>query len=396
MEGDALHRAIPSRDDCRSDEPRRAFGTHDAGCSDAPCQVGSSCAAENGVPFHIAELIERLAAGEKLSAAEFRQLVEGHSPQAAALAAERAVAVRKEFYGNQVFVRGLIEVSSYCKNDCLYCGIRCSNREAARYRLSFSDIMECVHQGYDLGMRTFVLQGGEDRWFSDARVAEIVAAIKESHPDCAVTLSLGERSRESYQRLYDAGADRYLLRHETASAEHYAKLHPASMTLQNRMRCLQDLREIGYAVGVGFMVGSPYQTAADLGCDLAFVQDFQPEMCGIGPFVPHHATPFASFPAGSADLTCYLLSLIRLIKPNVLLPATTALGTVDAKGRERGILAGANVVMPNLSPVEVRKDYELYDNKICTGEEAAECRWCLHARMASIGYEVVMSRGDPA
>ena len=168
------------------------------------------------------------------------------------------------------------------------------------------------------------------------------------------------------------------------------------MTLQNRMRCLQDLREIGYAVGVGFMVGSPYQTAADLGCDLAFVQDFQPEMCGIGPFVPHHATPFASFPAGSADLTCYLLSLIRLIKPNVLLPATTALGTVDAKGRERGILAGANVVMPNLSPVEVRKDYELYDNKICTGEEAAECRWCLHARMASIGYEVVMSRGDPA
>ena len=206
---------------------------------------------------------------------------------------------------------------------------------------------------------------------------------------------MGERGRESYRRLFDAGADRYLLRHETASRCHYGKLHPAEMSFDRRMECLLDLRDIGYAVGVGFMVGSPFQTAADLAADLAFIQEFKPEMCGIGPFVPHHATPFSQHPRGSSELTCYLLSIIRLICPDVLLPATTALGTVDPRGREKGILAGANVVMPNLSPVEVRKDYDLYDGKICTGEEAAECRSCLHARMESTGYQVVVDRGDP-
>ena len=311
-------------------------------------------------------------------------------------AARKAVEVRQVYYGTAVFTRGLIEVSNYCKNDCLYCGIRKSNKECSRYRLSLDDIYACATEGYELGFRTFVLQGGEDPWFSDERLREIVSTIKNAHPDCAITLSMGERTRDSYQRLFETGADRYLLRHETASSKLYKMLHPEEMSFENRMRCLQDLKEIGYAVGCGFMVGAPFQTTHDLALDLKFIEEFQPEMCGIGPFVPHHATPFSHAPAGSVELTCFLLSLIRLIRPSVLLPATTALGTLDSKGREKGILAGANVVMPNLSPVAVRKDYELYDNKICTGEEAAECRWCLHARMKSIGYEVVVDRGDPA
>ena len=240
------------------------------------------------------------------------------------------------------------------------------------------------------------MQGGEGPWFSDECLREIVSTIKNTHPDCAITLSMGERTRDSYQRLFEAGADRYLLRHETASSKLYKMLHPEGMLFENRMRCLRDLKEIGYAVGCGFMVGTPFQTTHDLALDLKFIEEFQPEMCGIGPFVPHHATPFSYALAGSVELTCFLLSLVRLIRPSVLLPATTALGTLDSKGREKGILAGANVVMPNLSPVAVRKDYELYDNKICSGEEASECRWCLHVRMKSIGYEVVVDRGDPA
>ena len=311
-------------------------------------------------------------------------------------AARKAVEVRQAYYGTVVFTRGLIEVSNYCKNDCLYCGIRKSNKECSRYRLSLDDIYACATEGYELGFRTFVLQGGEDPWFSDERLREIVSTIKNTHPDCAITLSMGERTRDSYQRLFEAGADRYLLRHETASSKLYKMLHPEGMLFENRMRCLRDLKEIGYAVGCGFMVGAPFQTTHDLALDLKFIEEFQPEMCGIGPFVPHHATPFSHALAGSVELTCFLLSLVRLIRPSVLLPATTALGTLDSKGREKGILAGANVVMPNLSPVAVRKDYELYDNKICTGEEAAECRWCLHVRMKSIGYEVVVDRGDPA
>ena len=311
-------------------------------------------------------------------------------------AARKAVEVRQAYYGITVFTRGLIEVSNYCKNDCLYCGIRKSNKGCSRYRLSLDDIFACATEGYELGFRTFVLQGGEDPWFSDERLCEIVSTIKNAHPDCAITLSMGERTRDSYQRLFEAGADRYLLRHETASPELYKMLHPEGMSFENRMCCLRDLKEIGYAVGCGFMVGTPFQTTHDLALDLKFIEKFQPEMCGIGPFVPHHTTPFSHAPAGSVELTCFLLSLIRLIRPSVLLPATTALGTLDSKGREKGILAGANVVMPNLSPVAVRKNYELYDNKICTGEEAAECRWCLHARMKSIGYEVVVDRGDHA
>ncbi len=342
------------------------------------------------------ELADRLIRDRRLRAEEYEELLAERDAETAEYLAAAAVAERKKYYGTKVFVRGLIEISNICKNDCLYCGIRRSNRNCERYRLSAEEILACADEGVRLGMRTVVLQGGEDPYYTDDVVCGIVRGIKEKHPDCAVTLSLGERSRESYRRLREAGADRYLLRHETADAEHYHMLHPAEMSYDNRMRCLRDLRELGYQTGCGFMVGSPHQTMRHLAEDLAFIESFRPEMCGIGPFVPHHETPFAGEPAGSVELTCFLLSVIRLICPRVLLPATTALGTMHPRGRELGILAGANVVMPNLSPVDVRKQYELYDNKICTGEESAQCIRCLSARIAEIGYEIVTDRGDYA
>ena len=342
--------------------------------------------------MNVAEAISLIEAGDFEPV-----LAAGTGPDGAALRtalAEKARAVREPIYGNAVFVRGLIEISSYCKNDCLYCGLRASNKTAERYRLAPDEILACAEEGYGLGFRTIVLQGGEDAFFTDDVLCEVVRGIKRAHPDTAVTLSLGERWRGSYARLREAGADRYLLRHETADEAHYAMLHPQSMSFASRMQCLRDLRELGYQVGCGFMVGSPGQTAATLAKDLAFIESFRPEMCGIGPFVPHHATPFAAAPAGSVELTCLLLSIIRIIHPHVLLPATTALGTLDPAGREKGILAGANVVMPNLSPVAVRGKYAIYDNKICTGEESAQCRFCLERRIESVGCRLVVARGD--
>jgi len=293
-----------------------------------------------------------------------------------------------------VYIRGLIEFTNYCRNDCYYCGIRRSNREAERYRLTKEQILECCSTGYDLGFRTFVLQGGEDGYFTDDRMVDIISSIKSEYPDCAITLSIGEKSHESYKAFFDAGAERYLLRHETADPEHYRKLHPQELSLKNRKKCLQDLKKIGFQVGCGFMVGSPYQTTDCLVEDLLFIKEFSPHMVGIGPFIPHHATQFAEKPAGTLELTLFLLGIIRLMLPTVLLPATTALGTIHPRGRELGILAGANVVMPNLSPRSVRKKYMLYDNKICTGDEAAECRYCLERRLESIGCRVAVSRGD--
>ena len=348
-----------------------------------------------GTELDSVELIDRLHAQQSLPASGYEQLVSERTSELAEYAAKLAVGECERVYGDAVYTRGLIEFTNYCKNDCMYCGIRASNATCRRYCLSREQIFACADEGYDLGFRTFVLQGGEDPATTDEWLSEVVSALKDAHPDCAVTLSVGERSRSSYARLREAGADRYLLRHETASPAHYRKIHPRAMSYGNRMRCLHDLRDLGYTVGVGFMVGSPFQTPAELAADLKFIEEFKPEMCGIGPFVPHHATPFANFEGGTVELTCFLLSLIRLIQPNILLPATTALGTIDPQGRERGILSGANVVMPNLSPPEVRADYELYDNKICTGEEAAECRGCLGARMVAIGRRLVIDRGDP-
>ena len=340
------------------------------------------------------ELIEQLSQTHELDVEGYTHLIDNRDDEAAATLAERAVSVRKEIYGNAVFTRGLIEISNICKNDCTYCGIRRSNRNVERYRLDADTIVACARDGYEYGFRTIVLQGGEDGYYTDEVLADIIVRIREACPDTAITLSMGERSREGYEHLFEAGANRYLLRHETATKEHYEKLHPAEMSFDNRMRCLYDLREIGYQVGAGFMVGSPFQTTADIARDLVFTQEFKPDMCGIGPFIPHRDTPFRDCPAGTLELTLYLLSIIRLIHPPVLLPATTALGTIDPKGREKGMLAGANVVMPNLSPVAVRKNYELYDNKICMGEESALCRGCLARRMQTVGFEVVVDRGD--
>lgn len=297
-------------------------------------------------------------------------------------------------YGKQIFKRGLIEFTNYCKNDCYYCGIRRSNACAERYRLTKETILECCRKGYERGFRTFVLQGGEDGYFTDERICDIVAAIKAEYKDCAVTLSIGEKTRDSYQKYFDAGADRYLLRHETANEAHYRMLHPKEQLLSDRKRCLWDLKEIGYQVGCGFMVGSPGQTVETLYEDLCFIRELKPHMVGIGPFIPQKETPFAERPAGTLEQTLYLLSIIRLIHPAVLLPATTALGTIHPDGREKGILAGANVVMPNLSPEDARAKYKLYDNKLCTGAEAAEGEAGLYAGFRSIGYELVTDRGD--
>ena len=344
--------------------------------------------------YKIEELIEKLARDHSLSLEEYAFLIRERSESSALRLAALADEKRREVYGTDVYIRGLIEISNYCKNDCLYCGIRRSNKECDRYRLTSEEILLCCKEGYRLGFRTFVMQGGEDPYYTDDLLCDLISQVKSLYPDCAVTLSLGERSRESYQRLFDAGADRYLLRHETADKEHYGKLHPETMSWDNRMKCLHELREIGYQVGCGFMVESPYQSETELAKDLKFIEEFRPDMCGIGPFISHKDTPFRDEPSGGCDLTCYLLSIIRLIYPNILLPATTALGTIDPMGREKGLKAGANVVMPNLSPVGVRKKYELYDNKICTGEEASECIECLRRRIDKAGYKMVTDRGD--
>ena len=307
---------------------------------------------------------------------------------------EAAQQTAQAVFGNKIYIRGLVEISSICKRDCRYCGLRRSNPNAVRYRLAPEQILSCCEKGYALGFRTFVLQGGEDGFFSDEVVCGIVREIKRRCPDCAVTLSLGERGDESFRRLYAAGADRYLLRHETADLAHYAKLHPDSMSGAERQRQLFVLKQTGFQTGAGFMVGSPYQTAENLADDLLFLKKLQPQMCGIGPFIPHKDTAFRDFSQGSLELTLTLLAVIRLMHPRILLPATTALGTIHPQGRELGIMHGANVVMPNLSPLEHRKDYAIYDNKICTGDEAAECIRCLAMRMKRIGYQIVTERGD--
>ena len=340
------------------------------------------------------ELITQIREHQSISREQFETLMTCEDAQVIDFLHQQAREVADGIYENKVYIRGLIEFTNYCKNDCLYCGIRRSNAKANRYRLTKEEILECCKVGYELGFRTFVLQGGEDPYFTDDRICEIVSAIRTAYPDCAITLSIGEKEKESYERYYKAGANRYLLRHETADEAHYQYLHPKELSLAHRKQCLWDLKEIGYQVGCGFMVGSPHQTKDTLYEDLMFIKELQPHMVGIGPFIPQQDTPFAKETAGTMEETLRLLSIIRLIHPHVLLPATTALGTIHPLGREKGIQAGANVVMPNLSPVEVRDKYKLYDNKICTGDEAAECRFCMQRRMESIGYEVVTDRGD--
>lgn len=339
-------------------------------------------------------IVNKLLNEKCLSVNEYELLLNNRTPEISAKLQNAANEIRNNIYGKNVFIRGLIEVSNICKNNCLYCGIRGGNGNCQRYRLTPEEIINCCKAGYGLGFRTFVLQGGEDGFFTDEILCGIIKSIKSFYPDCAVTLSLGERSKESYQRLFNAGADRYLLRHEAVNNELYSKLHPQNMLLSTRLQCLNDLKEIGFQTGCGFMVGAPYQTNRHIAEDLKFIEQFQPQMCGIGPFVPHKDTIFKDYPHGSGELTCFLLSIIRIICPKVLLPATTALGTIDPMGREKGILSGANVVMPNLSPESVRQKYDLYDNKISTGAESAQHIEELSQRLAKIGFKISCQRGD--
>lgn len=343
----------------------------------------------------VLRVAKRLIRGHRLEKDEYVTLLKGEKdPEVRKLLGSEALGLRRTYYGDKVYIRGLIEFTNYCKNNCYYCGIRRDNRNINRYRLSEEEILSCCKTGYEIGYRTFVLQGGEDPYFDDEKMERIVREIHGRYPDCAITLSLGERPTESYQRLFDAGADRYLLRHETADEEHYRYLHPEEMSLSNRKRCLLELKRIGYQIGAGMMVGSPGQKRDHLAKDLFYLQELRPHMVGIGPFIPHHDTRYAEEPGGSVEQTLFLLSIIRIMLPEVLLPATTALGTLDPQGREKGLMAGANVIMPNLSPVKNRKDYALYDNKICIKEESAQCRGCLERRIRSVGCHLAAERGD--
>lgn len=342
--------------------------------------------------MNIKEIIDRISSTHMAEKKDIIAIIENNSNDEYLF--ESADNIRKQIYGKDVYIRGLIELSNYCKNNCLYCGIRRDNHKINRYRLTEQDILLCCDTGYELGFRTFVLQSGEDSFFSDSVLCSIISKIKGKYPDCAVTLSLGERTEESYKALFNAGADRYLLRHETATKSHYEKLHPEEMSFDNRIECLKTLKKIGFQTGAGFMVGSPFQTHDNLVEDLLFIKKLEPEMVGIGPFISHNETPFKDFKNGTLRDTLVVVALTRLLLPHALIPSTTALGTINPKGRELGLKAGANVVMPNLSPVKFRKLYSLYDNKICMGDEAAECRKCLERRVESAGYKIVTDRGD--
>lgn len=339
------------------------------------------------------KLINKLYKHNNLSREELLNLLENMKEEDIAYLISKSNETRIKHYGNKVYPRGLIEFTNYCKNNCVYCGIRGLNKNVDRYRLSLEEILSACEEGHRLGYKTFVLQGGEDPFYTDEMIIEIVKEIKKRFSDCAITLSIGEKSYESYKKYYDAGVDRYLLRHETATEELYEKLHP-DMSFENRRRCLRDLKNIGYQVGAGFMVGLPDQSNEDYVNDLLFLKELQPEMVGIGPFIPQKDTPLANKDRGTVETTILMVAIVRLLLPDVLLPATTALGTIDSTGREKGLKAGANVVMPNLSPTEVRKKYALYDGKICTGDEAAECRMCIEGRIKNAGFVLDMSRGD--
>lgn len=341
----------------------------------------------------IETIFKKIDEGRGLDRADLRYLLENRETVEEAVF-EKARAVSDRHFHKKIYVRGLIEFSNYCHNNCYYCGIRRDNDEVARYRLTAEEMEAAVAVGAQAGFQTFVLQGGEDAYFTDERLADWLRRIKKIQPGCAITLSVGERSRESYARLKEAGADRFLLRHETYDPEHYKKLHPKEMDRDRRLACLYELKALGYQVGSGFMVGSPYQSTENLVEDFMFLQKLQPAMIGIGPYVRHHATPFRDFENGSVELTAMCIAILRLLFPTANIPSTTAMQTLAADGRNRGILAGANVFMPNLSPPRVRESYALYDNKAAFALEAAENLRDLKAQIAELGYEIVMSRGD--
>lgn len=342
------------------------------------------------------ELVELLASGKELDATDLGQLLRSAATDQNVLNLLRQNAVRtaRKQFGLGIYIRGLIELSSYCYCDCLYCGLRRSNRSAERYRLSIDEVMECCKEGYKLGFRTFVLQGGEDGTHSDEWLEELVCRIRSRYEDVAITLSLGERGEASYLRLKRAGANRYLLRHEAANEALYESLHPKGRGLQHRLSCLEALKRCGYQTGMGMMIGVKGQTIEHLVEDLLLIRKMQPEMVGIGPFLPHHATPLGNEPAGDLQLTLATIAIVRLMLPHALIPSTTALATLTPRGRLEGILSGANVVMPNLSPSDVRAKYAIYENKASWGKEAAEGLAALESELQSIGYHIDYARGD--
>lgn len=340
------------------------------------------------------DIINHLADGGTLSRDEWMILLSSLDYGEREYLRVKAQEVAVSHYGKGIFVRALLEISSYCKNNCYYCGIRASNRDAQRYRLSKEEILECCKEADALGFNTFVLQGGEDPVQNDAWVVDVVKAIRAAYPEKAITLSVGERSAEAYAAFKEAGANRFLLRHETRNDEHYSQLHPSMMSSENRRQCLMTLKRLGFQTGSGMMIGSPGQTDEHLYEDIRFLEELQPQMIGIGPFLPATNTPFENHSPGSADKTILMLSLLRLRFPNVLLPATTALATLCSNGMERAISAGANVVMPNVSPVEQRKKYSIYDNKKSTGAESAQQMQQLENRLNAIGYHIDYGRGD--
>lgn len=341
----------------------------------------------------IKKIIDKLYETNDATNEELLYILDNLEEDSKAYLVEKAHNTIMKTYGNKVYIRGLIEFTNYCSRNCTYCGIRAGNKAADRYRLTLDEILECVDIGDSLGYKTFVLQGGEDPYFTDERMVEIITKIKEKYPNNAITLSIGERSYESYEKLFKAGADRYLLRHETATKELYEKFHPGA-SFENRRECLSNLKKIGFQIGAGFMVGLPGQTNKDLVNDLRFVKNIGAHMCGVGPFIPHKDTSLANEARGTVDKTTTMLALVRLMNPEILLPSTTALGSIADDGREKGIKAGGNVVMPNLSPTSVRKKYSLYDGKVSTGDEAAESRKSIETRINNAGFEVEVTRGD--
>ena len=340
------------------------------------------------------EWIDKLEETGELTEEEFVLLLKGRTKKLEEYAAKKARTIADSIYGKDIYIRGLIEFTNYCKNDCYYCGIQRSNKNALRYRLTEEEILQCCAEGYQLGFRTFVLQGGEDPYYTDERVVELVKKIKKEYPDCALTLSIGEKPYESYEKFYKAGADRYLLRHETADLEHYGKLHPEEMSQKNRMECLRNLKQIGFQTGCGFMVGSPFQTVESIAKDFVFIHQLKPDMVGIGPFIPHKDTPLKDYEHGSLEKTIICLAIVRLLLPKVLLPATTALSSISENGREEGLKAGGNVIMPNLSPMSVRKKYSLYDNKAYILDEDAKYKNMIEEKLRKVGFEIEISRGD--
>ncbi len=340
------------------------------------------------------DLIDQLRAKHKLAPEGYRALLTMRDPQDVEYLMEQAREVAQARFGKGIFVRGLIELTNVCRNDCLYCGIRRSNSNVSRYTLTREQVLDSCEQGYKIGFRTFVLQGGEWGEERSTWIAELIRDIRQRWPECAITLSLGEHTRETYAMWRKAGADRYLLRHETHNKRLYSLLHPEGMTIQHRLQCLDWLKELGFQVGAGIMVGSPFQSLNSIVEDIMYLVDFKPHMIGIGPFIPQHETLFSRFPAGSVDLTARFYAILRLALPFALIPSTTAMATLSPDGRLRGILAGANVVMPNLSPADNRAKYALYDNKASFGAESAQGIKKLADELSSIGYHIDWSRGD--